>query len=404
MPSRVRKAPPSSSMSPDRALEHSLLNVRRAWAANVPDFDRLGVAEISSEPLVLKDLNGQDLLYIFDLIESGKPVGSVRAGASQLLGSPVLAVEIGPRRWNPDAATRQARANALKQFKGARVKSTELVCYSYPKIGVRVTLNVAKGPISVIYDAASLEEVRNFGADQREGSTAWSFYEVFAAREAAERRRRWDLAEQELEAARIATPHIFDRELPARDLARLKAQFVLRSDLVAIPMYSSRILQYSPRCATHDCFALYAQHTDVYCAVATGQMILDFYRYNFDQDAIATAMGTDASGTDNAGQKAGYETLSGGCLSATIDTSADWAEARAEIEANRPLKSGIPGHARAAAGWKRQNIFLVNQAPRRWLRIYDPWPWNADICQGGAVVWEDWESITHTNFIYVRHS
>ena len=133
-------------------------------------------------------------------------------------------------------------------------------------------------------------------------------------------------------------------------------------------------------------------------------MILDFYRYHFTQDQIAAAMGTGAGGTTNPGQVNGYHSLSNNGVVATYDTSADWAEAKAEIDANRPVKSGIPGHARACAGWMRQNIFLVGQSPRRWLKIYDPWPWNADICQGGAVVWEDWESVTHTNFIYVRHA
>jgi hypothetical protein len=52
----------------------------------------------------------------------------------------------------------------------------------------------------------------------------------------------------------------------------------------------------------------------------------------------------------------------------------------------------------------RQNIFLIGQQPRRWLRIYDPWPWNADICAGGQIVWEDWDAVNHTNFIYVRHA
>jgi len=33
----------------------------------------------------------------------------------------------------------------------------------------------------------------------------------------------------------------------------------------------------------------------------------------------------------------------------------------------------------------RQNYFIIGQQPRRWLRIYDPWPWNAEICQGGGI-------------------
>jgi hypothetical protein len=149
---------------------------------------------------------------------------------------------------------------------------------------------------------------------------------------------------------------------------------------------------------------LYAQQTNVYCAVATGQMILDFHRWPYTQDQIATAMETGAGGTSHAGQIAGYQALSNNAFVATYDDTADWSEAKAEIDQNRPVKSGIPGHARACSGWKRQNIFSVRQPAKRWLQIYDPWPWNADLCQGGAVVWEDWDAVTHTNFVYVRHA
>jgi len=124
-------------------------------------------------------------------------------------------------------------------------------------------------------------------------------------------------------------------------------------------------------------------------------------------DAIAhipSVIADDAGGTGVEDQATGIESLTNNSFNATVDYSADWAEAKAEIDANRPLKSGIPGHARACAGWKRQNIFIIGQSPRRWLRIYDPWPWNANICEGGAVVWEDWDAVTHTNFMYVRHA
>jgi hypothetical protein len=112
---------------------------------------------------------------------------------------------------------------------------------------------------------------------------------------------------------------------------------------------------------------------------------------------------TSGSGTDQSGQIAGYQSLSKNSLEATLDTSADWSEAKSEIDAGRPLKSGIPGHARACFGWKRQNIILIGTTPTRWLYILDPWPWNTDICSGGAVYWENWDSVNHTNFIYVRH-
>jgi hypothetical protein len=235
-------------------------------------------------------------------------------------------------------------------------------------------------------------------------SRLWSFYQTIAEPPAREKLRRWDLADREFEAVTKRTKNILATAYTDREAVRLRASLKLESPYSFIPFYSWRVLEYGPRCSPHPCFMLYAQQTDVYCAVATGQMILDFHRWPFTQDQIATAMSTDASGTTNSNQVAGYESLTNNLFDATFDSSADWSEAKSEIDANRPLKSGISGHARACAGWKRQNIFWIMQSPKRWLQIYDPWPWNADICKGGAVVWEDWDAVEHTNFIYVRHA
>ena len=247
-------------------------------------------------------------------------------------------------------------------------------------------------------------QITRFGPDEREGLAAWSFYDTIALPRAEKKIRRWELANRELDEVGRVAQHVFATAFTDQEADRLRESLLLQSQIVFIEFYSSRVLKYGPRCSPHDCFMLYAQQTDVYCAVATGQMILDFHRWPYTQDQIATAMHTDAGGTDPEDQATGIESLTNNSFNATVDYSADWAEAKAEIDANRPLKSGIPGHARACAGWKRQNVFLVSQPPRRWLRIYDPWPWNANICEGGAIVWEDWDAVTHTNFMYVRHA
>jgi hypothetical protein len=224
------------------------------------------------------------------------------------------------------------------------------------------------------------------------------------ANQEEEKLKRWSLADRELDIVRERTPDVFSKAFTDRDVSKVKEALRIESAYAFLPFYSSRVLKYGPRCTPHDCFMLYAQQTNVFCAVATGQMILDFHRWPFTQDQIATAMSTDAGGTTNPNQVAGYESLTNNSFDATFDGSADWAEAKAEIDANRPVKSGIPGHARACAGWKRQNLFFVTQAPKRWLQIYDPWPWNANICEGGNVSWEDWDAVNHTNFIFVRHA
>jgi len=388
----------------DRALAHAQLTVRRDWAANIHGFKGWHQAELDPQPLVLHDLNGAELFYEFTLRRGNSAVGSVKASASRTLGSPVIAVETAPRRWDPDAAARKAREKAQKQFPKAEIKDTSLVVYGYPKIGVRVDLKTDDDLQSVIYDVSSMVQITRFGPDQPEGLAAWSFYETIALPHADKKIRRWDLANRELDEVGRVAQNAFATAFTDREADTLRASLALQSQFAFIEFYSSRVLKYGPRCTPHDCFMLYAQQTDVYCAVATGQMILDFHRWPYTQDQIATAMNTGASGTDPDDQATGVESLTNNSMNATVDYTADWTEAKAEIDANRPLKSGIPGHARACAGWKRQNIFLISQPPRRWLQIYDPWPWNADICQGGGVVWEDWDAVTHTNFMYVRHA
>jgi len=125
--------------------------------------------------------------------------------------------------------------------------------------------------------------------------------------------KRWSLADRELDLTAERVPNIRARAFTDREADKLRAGLFLEHQL-AIAWYSSRVLKYGPRCTPHDCFMLYAQQTNVYCAVATGQMILDFHRWPFTQDEIATAMGTGAGGTDNDGQVAGYESLTNNSL------------------------------------------------------------------------------------------
>ena len=63
----------------------------------------------------------------------------------------------------------------------------------------------------------------------------------------------------------------------------------------------------------------------------------------------------------------------------------------------KPMKSGIYGHARAVAGYYKSRF---GEAESEYLYVYDPLPWNSDLALGGEVVWENWDSIYHTNLIY----
>lgn len=402
----IRRQEPRALIKEDRAFEHALMAARRSWAGGTEDLQAWGDADFSSKPLLIYDLNGEPLFYEFSVDGREGEIGRIKAAASQLVGTGVVALELGQRGWDLEEARKMALERAKELYPRSKAEAQELVCYCYPKIGIRVEISGGKGQESgsVIFDVSDGSQVTQFGDDGIEGQMAYSFLDSLDAHEGHARMSRFKAEDEELDAAREKTPRLFDRDLGKGELEKAIAEFTLQSSYTLFPFYSSRVLKYGPRCSPHDCFELYAQQTNVYCAVATGQMILDFYRRYFDQTAIAAAMGTGASGTTNPGQVAGYESLSNGCLDATYDTSANWSEAKAEIDANRPVKSGIPGHARVCTGWKRQNFWIFGTQPKKWLRIHDPWPWNSNICNGGAVYWEDWAAVTHTNFIYVRHN
>jgi len=162
----------------ERALNHVQLTIRRDWAAGISGFNQWHNVEVEPEPLVLLDLNGAELFYEFTLRRGEKPVGTVKASASRTIGSPVVAVDTAPRRWDPNRAVREAKEKVRLQFPKAEVTGTFFVCYSYPKVGVRVDLKDGNDTRSVIYDVGDLSEVSRFGDDQKEGFTAWSFYET----------------------------------------------------------------------------------------------------------------------------------------------------------------------------------------------------------------------------------
>jgi transposase InsO family protein len=65
MPRTKSKEPPSP-VSQERALEHSLLTLRRAWACDIQDFSRFATSVADPKPLAILDLNGQELFYLFD--------------------------------------------------------------------------------------------------------------------------------------------------------------------------------------------------------------------------------------------------------------------------------------------------------------------------------------------------
>jgi hypothetical protein len=368
------------------AREHVIFALSRTFRGDVayPENATFSVADVTDHPHEVYDVNGSLLFYLFPVQLPGAPRQSwARAAADKRVGPAIVSVETPRVPLDPDALLERARV-LFPTLSGP----PRLVTYSYPRLGVVVP----QGATDVIYDAVSFERV----PVRRPGSAslgAWSFFGEVVEPEVERRIRLWERDQAEI----VAT-------LRALGIPGLTAAQNGQPDPGA-PGVVSRLLRYSPHCLSHPCFALYGQEDEFFCTVAVAQMILDFYRYNHLQAGIAPVIhaGNCLPLPVETDEKRAYETLSNGCLVATIDMWPTWIKARAEIDDNRPFRDGIDDHVRACAGWLQETNLSTGQVLRQWLRIYDPQPDNPDMCVGGQVLWEEWDAIPHKSFINVRH-
>lgn len=383
----------------EELVEHAAIGVAKNAAAGVPGLAHWLTGAVRKTPLTIHDINGQPLFYDFEVARGKDVFGNVRIAASKIVGTAVVATEMGAREWNFATAAKRLAPRVKREFAGSEVSVPKLVCYSYPKLGVQFEIHGPQGRSRAIYDVSSLARVpEKPEGEAREGFYAWSYYDAIPD---GERKRRLDRFKK-VEADRAAVPAKVRRELAtARTLASALEKLPLKFSLNV-----SRLLQYCTHYShtharSHHCFVLHGQQVDDYCAVATCQMILCYYRYYYTQDQIAPALGYAPGGCPS-DQSPGYKSLSCNHLDSSFDTLATWEKARDQINLLRPLKSGIQGHARACAGYSYTRWLFGGGIADKKLYIYDPWPWNADYAVGGAVTWEDWSAVTHTNYVYAN--
>lgn len=346
-------------------------------------------------PTVVYDLNDQPLFYDFPVFSRRRQnLGLIRSSANRVLGVPVPSINIGRVPWDVRAATEKAIEIVRRKFRG-KVVGTKIVCYAYPKLGVAVDWEErSREHQRTIIDIGDFSIVPERVEPGMRGPGAWSFYGQIKEEQVQESVRHFEqysrLKDEIQERSGVSL---------ARNLKLTEAKTVQSNLLTILPAFTTKILTFCTHGYSHECFRMHGQENSVWCVVATGQMILDFWRYYNSQSNIATAMGTGSGGTGWTGEVNGLNSLTCSHFNAQSDMSPTFAKVKTEINANRPFDYSYSYHAMACAGYRQQNWYIFGTTPEQSVYLYDPWPPNV-----GTIRWETWGAGVSpvAGFVYLR--
>ena len=347
------------------------------------------------------DLNGEELFRRTPLRSGRRRIGYVDIAVSAALGEPFISVSFGAV-WDEATLRREAEKAARRmRIDPQDADEVRFVAYSFPKIAVQFLRGDEE---LLLLEAYTWEPVPPLEREQREFAPPgdferWSYLDEMPD---DERRMRVDRFEERVARWKEALPR------RPKDLAVIdRSEFLRRfGEIERLVLGRTRELHYSTRSTDHyACYELRGQQTNVWCVGASVQMLLDFYRYEYGQVRLAQELGLGTLSNPNGlpYSRDGdvvtvIERLTCNGLNAAMTTSPFWSEFEAEIDANRPLISFIPGHSRTVAGYTRSFISIAGQTPFRGLLVYDPWPPNA----GVITRWENFNVTTYRRTFTAR--
>ncbi len=367
------------------------LNALRVLGVLGEEFEKVRIPRAGTP---IYDINGMLLFYRMPLRRGKALSGYADIAVNEALAEPLLAVAMGGT-WDEKAILEEAGAAARKGRRSLKFNSIRFVAYSFPKLALQYLLN---GREVLMLEWKSWAEVPPLSS--RRQPMEPSNYE------------RWSLIDEmpaEIKRARLRSfkkrQAIWETPVLRRIDSAVITKKALELPRIAIKLVDTREVHYSPRADDHHpCYELRGQQTPVWCVAASVEMILNFYRYRYNQPRLAKEMDLGTCEKPNGlpyGQEHKVvdtiEKLSSNTLDATAIANPAWTTFQTEIQANRPLISFIPGHSRTVAGYTRTMIHLPGQLPFKGLLVYDPWP-PTDCAhpEAGGVITK-WENFaTHT--------
>lgn len=375
-----------------RRLAGFELNGLRASGILDKHFEKVRVPSTGTP---IYDINGTVLYYRLPLKRGRTSVGYSDIAAVGEFSEPLLAIGMGTT-WDERAIRKEATAVARKKYRSLKFNRIRFVAYSYPKIAIQFLRNAEE---VLMLEWKTWQKVPPLSVERRPSDP--SNFE------------RWSVLDEmpaDLKKARLKNFKKRQEAWDVRELKRIEPYVVKKAVFepadILVKLSETRVLHYSTRSADHQpCYELRGQQTNVWCVAASVEMLLNFYRYHYDQPRLAAEMdlGTceDPNGLPYGDEHKVVDTienLSSNTLNATSIVNPIWSVYTTEIKANRPLISFIPGHSRTVAGYTSSLLHLPGKLPFKGLLVYDPWPPTdcAHPESGGVITrWENFNTQTY---------
>jgi hypothetical protein len=370
------------------------LNALRLAGTLGDEFERVRVPATGTP---IYDINGTPLFQRLALARGKTALAYADVAVEPVLGEPLLAVSSG-FEWDDKALLADAERAAKKGRRGLTFDRVRFVAYSYPKVGVQFLRDGKEVLLLELLTWAPVPPARAERSlppeDERSVGPFPAHFE------------RWSVIDETPQEVRRARTRAYARRVAAWEapaFGRVDATLIARDALrvadIVVKLVDTRELHYSSNLNDHHiCYELRGQQTNVWCVGASAEMLLNFYRYHYDQIRLAEELGLGTLDNPNGLPYANVgdvvtvlEALTSNALDVTMHVNPAFDIFRDEIRENRPLISFVPGHSRTVAGYTR-NV-LSYPVPFRGLLVYDPWPPNVGVIT-------KWENVATQTYQY----
>ncbi|WP_243684886.1 hypothetical protein [Methanosarcina barkeri] len=166
------------SVTAEEAFKHANANMISFIAANTPGFENWTGASINPKPIELYDINGKKLFYQFSVYKENKLTGTIDVCADKTLGPSIYDIKFDPKPYKSAEVMKKSIEIAKSEYSDGKIKSTNLVVYSYPSIGAMTIVKDKTTGVEhrIFVDAYTLEEVEDKPATETEPGV-WSMYD-----------------------------------------------------------------------------------------------------------------------------------------------------------------------------------------------------------------------------------